>query len=287
MTDPSPRSVLVASCHPDHVVALFHQAMKQIERADRGRDLICDVISAISSPRIASTRNTLVAAFLCHPDKPEWMLMLDADMTFGPDLIVDLLEAADPVERPIVSGLYFGGQVGGKQRAHAYVLSQSDPPSFNPIEGIEAPGEWGPVARVHAVGAGCLLMHRDALFKIGQEFKDTGYPWFVEGAGGGAEYGEDIAMCLRCLHLNIPIHVHTGVILGHIKMGVLDEVSYREYLIAREAIGDEGVESAYLERLRVGSFIHHEDDGPVEQPRKAIDDLILPDSISNGGLHLP
>lgn len=288
MTTSARRSVLVASCHPDHVVALFHQAIVQMLVADRADDrgYIADVISAISSPRIASTRNMLVAAFLCHPANPTWLLMLDADMTFDRDLIPRLLEAADPTERPIVSGLYFGGQVNGKQRAHAYVLSDSEgPASFNPIEGIHAPGEWGPVVKVHAVGAGCLLMHRDALLTIGQEFRETSFPWFVEGAGGGAEYGEDISFCLRAMHVGVPIHVHTGVVCGHVKMGVLDDSSYRGYLIDREAVGDDGIEAAYTDRLRVAATVHHEI--PTPPPRKAVDDLILPDSIANGGLHLP
>lgn len=289
MTPATTRSVLVASCHPDHVVALFHQSIVRLLIADRapGRFLISDVISAISSPRIASTRNYLVAAFLCHEAKPEWLLMLDADMAFPDDLVVKLLDAADPQERPIVSGLYFGGMPGGKQRAHAYVFSQKETgaPSFDPIEGIGAPGEWGPVGRVHAVGAGCLLMHRDALYHIGKEFKDTGYPWFVEGAGGGAEYGEDISFCLRAGNLGIPIHVHTGVICGHVKMGVVDESTYLAYLGDRAAIGDDGVEAAYQERLRVPTVIHHEVD-ELPEP-KAVDKLILPDSINNGGLQLP
>lgn len=250
--------VLVGYCHPDHLVALFHQSLVQLLIADRDRHQIADVISSISSPRIAATRNMLVAAFLCHPDKPEWMLMLDADMTFGPELIGHLLEAADPTERPIVSGLYFGGKVDGKQRAHAYLLSNTNPPSFNPIEGINGPGEWGPVARVHAVGAGCLLMHRDALYKIGEQHKDTGFPWFVEGAGGGQEYGEDISFCLRAFALDIPIHVHTGVICGHVKYGIVDDGSYLRYLADRETIGDEAVEQNLMDRLRVSGVVKHD-----------------------------
>ena len=44
----------------------------------------------------------------------------------------------------------------------------------------------------------------------------------------GSSYGEDIAFCVRLNHLGIPLHVHTGVHIGHVKTTVLDEAAFEE-----------------------------------------------------------
>jgi len=247
-----PRSVLIAYAKPETgPKAAFDDAKNQLLIADRDREggpLICDVISITSSPRIAATRNMLVEAFFRHPAEPEWLLMFDDDMVFHLDIVERLLEAADPVSRPIVSGLYFGGRIHGRQVPHAYLLNEAGD-GFHPIEGVK--GGWGPVAQVHAVGAGCLLMHRSALTTIGDRFSHTGFPWFAEGATNGKEYGEDIVFCLRALDCSIPIFCHTGVICGHVKPGIIDEQTYAEYQAQRDVYGDAAVVRRYYERLRL------------------------------------
>jgi len=61
-----------------------------------------------SGPRIAAARNRVVEQWLTDPAST-WLWMLDTDMTFTPDTLDRLLDAADPVERPIVGGLCFAG----------------------------------------------------------------------------------------------------------------------------------------------------------------------------------
>lgn len=244
-------SVVLAYCAPENHATLFGICKDRLLLADRDTGLIVDVIAQISSPRIASTRNTLVDGFLRHPAEPEWLWMVDADVVFPPDVVTRLLDAADPIDRPIVSGVYFGGRHHSEQHAHIYRLSATGD-AFDPIEGMK--GGWGAVTPIDAAGAGCLLMHRDALVKIGDAFSHTGYPWFVEGAGkAGAEYGEDIAFCLRARSLGIPMVAHTGVQLGHLKLGVLDHLTHAAYQVEREVLGVDEVRRQALERLHVVS----------------------------------
>jgi Predicted glycosyltransferases len=54
---------------------------------------------------IAGGRNDVVLDFL-KSDSP-WLWWVDTDMGFEPDVVERLLEAADPVERPVVGGLCF------------------------------------------------------------------------------------------------------------------------------------------------------------------------------------
>lgn len=245
--------VVIGYCHSEHVAARFHQAITHLLISPHATQVI-DLISIVSSPRIASTRNQIVNAFLKHPSAPEWLWMLDADMVFTPDTLLALLDVADPTERPIVGGLYFGGRIDGKITPHAYVLS-GDGGGLSSVQGVGAPGQWGPIIRVHGTGAGCLLMHRSVLEAIGAKYRSTGFPWFAETGQGGEEYGEDITFCLRAHALDIPIHVHTGVILGHVKTGIVDEQSYLDYLDRRERIGDEGIDKEFIDRSRVTSLI--------------------------------
>jgi GT2 family glycosyltransferase len=102
-------------------------------------------------------------------------------------------------------------------------------------EGIVALGEafarrseWpeNECVKVSATGAACLLMHRDALEKIAASSGDVAAPWFREVQVGAALslMGEDMTFCLRCAAAGIPVHVHTGVQVGHMKPQMLGKV---------------------------------------------------------------
>lgn len=216
----------------------FAQCLSQLQLHDaQGPGRIADIVSMISSPRIASTRNSLTeVAVLTGAD---WVLMLDADMAFPADTLDQLLEVADPEERPIVSGLYFGGKPEGIAQAHAYVVDQ-ETGTFNPIRGVGGDGEFSGLGRVHAVGGGCLLAHTDALRAMYAEYHATGAPWFAESfTADGNEVGEDVTFCLRATKLGIPIHCLFDLALGHIKTGVVDERTHRAYLKSQELGWDE------------------------------------------------
>jgi hypothetical protein len=61
-----------------------------------------------SSANISTGRCRIVEQFLAHPAQPDWLWMVDADMTFPDDILDRLLSAADPKTKPIVGGLCFG-----------------------------------------------------------------------------------------------------------------------------------------------------------------------------------
>lgn len=241
-------SVVIGFCHPAHDVAMFHTNLRQLMLHDaREHGYIADVIDLESSPRIAAARNQIVERFLASPH--DYLFMLDSDILVRENTL-DLLVASTPDVPAITSGLYFGGRLHGRQNAHIYRLNE-DNSGFVPIEGVKGPGQWGPIIPIHAVGAGCLLMHRDALTRIGDHNRDSSFPWFVEGTGGGREIGEDMSFCLRALQLGIPIVCNTSVIVGHVKLGVIDERTFLGYLMDREAVGDEGIEQELMQRLRL------------------------------------
>lgn len=179
-------------------------------------------ISQTSSANISGARNAVCLEFLTNHTAP-WLLMLDTDMTFQPDIVEALLEFADEDKAPIVGGLCFSMDNDGKLFPTLYdVIGTEDSPEFVRYH------EWQPesMMQVFATGAACLLIHRSALKAI-RDYRDPAkpdrfgfsqaFPWFQETDFYGRVMGEDITFCLRAGQVGLPVHVNTRVSLGHIK----------------------------------------------------------------------
>jgi hypothetical protein len=206
-----------------------------------------DVIHIQSSPRIHEARNTVVDHFAALEQQPEWLLMLDADMTFEPQLLYQLMATASLNEVPILGGLCFGGGRVHEPFPTIYRLEQKEVggrryPSIDKV--FDYPRNA--LVKVGATGAACLLIHRQVLAVMKEHFgtladgRINPSPWFAEGVIGpeGQSWGEDTAFCLRAHALGIPVHVHTGIKLGHMKEQVIDEVFYdaRRAVVAEDKL---------------------------------------------------
>lgn len=200
------------------------------------------LISLSSGPRIAEARNIVVDKFAERHPNAEWLLMLDSDMTFDSDLIEKMLEVANPQTVPILGALCF---CAGSNDEGPY------PTIYREIRGPDnyvhvAPMKDYPkdqLVKVGGTGAACLLVHRGVFAAMNQPWpkgfgtREDGtsnpYPWFSEGlvSPDGRQLGEDIAFCRRAQLLGIPVHVHTGIKVGHVKSNLLDE----DYFLAYQA----------------------------------------------------
>ena len=230
-----PDSVVMAWCTGGMVTSGFMDSVLGAFIADEtGGQRLRGHMTLLSGPRVAEARTQIVRQFLtpgAYGDA-SWLWMVDDDMTFDADTLDRLIDVADRDERPVVGGLCFAGERGIFIRPTIYRF-------------INAAGDIEPVfdyprdalAKVDATGAACLLIHRSVLERMAEVFGNTErgrspYPWFVEGMASttGSSYGEDIAFCLRLHHLGIPLHVHTGVHVGHLKTTVLDEGAFEDCL---------------------------------------------------------
>jgi len=163
-----------------------------------------------ASVNISGPRNSVVREFLAGP--ADWLWMIDADMTFPPDALERLLASADPVNAPIVGGLCFGSTEGVMWPTMYDLVSDEHGPGF--MRWTNVPENT--MVQVTATGGACLLVHRDALTAIGEKFAGP-YPWFQETSLGNEPMGEDFTFCLRAGMCEIPVYVHTGVKVGHVK----------------------------------------------------------------------
>lgn len=248
---PKKGGVVIAWIHPgtvdgmfcDSVVGSFmHDTVLGHQRLSKWGGQI----SMRSSPRIAEARSQLVDRFLEaeHFLEAEWLWMVDADMTWRDDSLERLLEIADPVDAPIVGGLCFaGGSKGPGKGIEMYptiyrLYRKDDGVHIEPVR--EYPRDS--VVKVGGTGAAFLLVHRSVFLRMMQPHDKGGfgtypdgrpnaYPWFAEGHVDhrGMPFGEDIAFCLRAQAMGIPVYVHTGISVGHVKTMVLEEYTFDRF----------------------------------------------------------
>jgi GT2 family glycosyltransferase len=170
---------------------------------------------------IPTQRNNIVQTFL--DTDCDWLWFVDTDETFDPDIIERLVTSADPVERPIVSGL-----VMAYRPKHAPCAVEpacavlNDNNVLMTVRNIPAGNPW----EVAAVGAGCLFVHRTVYEKVRVEAGDTAFPWFqnvswhrpdANGDPVVAAMGEDYVFSLRAGKAGFPILVDTDIQCGHRK----------------------------------------------------------------------
>jgi GT2 family glycosyltransferase len=203
--------VVAGYVHPGVVRAEFCASLLELGMET---GYLAGVLARESGPNISGPRNLIVAEFLkgTHP----WLLMLDTDMVFTPGDVTKVLAAADPAERPIVGGLCYSQNPDGPPLPTMYELVQRDGESL----AFARHRDWpeGSVMRVSATGAAFLLMHRSALHRIEKTSNDAAAPWFRETAVAPMSLmGEDMTFCLRAAAAGIPVHVHTGARIGHMK----------------------------------------------------------------------
>lgn len=178
------------------------------------------VLSVSSGPNISGARNRLAGMFLQDQQAP-WLFMCDTDMWFAADTVQRLIDAADPVERPVVGGLCYSQNKEDPEAgpySTMYELVEKDDGI-----GFARYKKWpeDTVVQVAATGAAALLIHRDVLERVEKLAGDRAAPWFRESVSGPALIGEDLTFCLRCAAAGIPVHVHTGVRVGHMKTTML------------------------------------------------------------------
>jgi len=210
--------VVIGYVHPGTVRAEFCASLLAI--AMEGKTPLDAVLTLESGPNISTARNKLCADFLAGQSAP-WLFMADTDMVLEHDAVDRLIAAADPVDVPVLGGLCWSLEAGARVPT-MYELVQREPEGLAFTRHTRWPDDA--VVRVSATGAACLLVHRSALERVRLHSRDRAAPWFRETALPGvplALMGEDLTFCLRLGAAGIPVHVCTGIKVGHMKTTML------------------------------------------------------------------
>jgi GT2 family glycosyltransferase len=210
---------VIGYVHPGTVRAEFCASLLAV--CMEGSTPVDSVLAVGSGPNISTARNIVARSFL-EEQGAAWLFMCDTDMWFPADTIDRLIAAADPVDRPVVGGLCFSENTdngGGEPYSTMYELAESPEGDLAFVRYRK----WAEdtVVQVAATGAACLLIHRTVLEAVAKRSGDKAAPWFRESVTGSALMGEDLTFCLRCAAAGIPVHVHTGVKVGHMKTTML------------------------------------------------------------------
>jgi GT2 family glycosyltransferase len=198
---------MLAYLHPDTVSHNFMQSvlgMLAYEEATE-RHLAEIVPARCPSGDLPRVRNSVVERFLTG--EHEWLWFVDSDMGFYANTLENLLNVADPAERPVVGALCFAWADSGPDGLGGW-NSQSVPTLFRWNGGtfsalVDYPRDT--LVEVDATGAACLLIHRSVLTETTDWFTPMG------------DLGEDMSFCRRLNELKIPIHVHTSIPTSHHK----------------------------------------------------------------------
>lgn len=188
---------------------------------------------------LPTARNIIMRHFLDNSPH-EWLWMVDTDMGFTGDVVDRLVEAADPVQRPVVGGLCFSLQIEESDLMGGYI-TRLRPTIFDWVKDPSGQIGFGTrweytrdaVTQCAGTGAACLLIHRSAGEKIRAEHGDE---WFSPVRyADGTWVGEDLSFCWRLSKMGIPLFVHTGVRTTHAKTVWLSETDYLAQRFLAEA----------------------------------------------------
>lgn len=143
----------------------------------------------------------------------DWVLMLDTDHAFSPDLLVRMLEFKKKFGSRVVSGIY-----QYKHPPHGPVANLWTPDGkLSPLVDWDRKGE---LLEIGAVGAGCLLVDRSVFNEIKSKLKED--PFAIRPG-----LSEDFSFCQRCKELNIPIDLAMKIECHHVIRTILSIQDYR------------------------------------------------------------
>ena len=142
----------------------------------------------------------------------DYVLWLDSDMTFAPDLLERLME--DIQGRQIVTGLCFGRRPPFSPCIYKSVRVEQEGVGFMPYTDNYFDYPRDQLFEVEGCGFACVLMRMDVL----ETMSVYGIPFFPL-----AGLGEDLAFCWRARKIDIRIHCDSRLKIGHIMRLSVDE----------------------------------------------------------------
>ena len=143
----------------------------------------------------------------------KWLLMLDIDHTFEPDVCVRLLRFMNIFNLDVLSAMYFH-----KDPPHIPIMFKHDEEN----KAMRNIGVWDKgvkVVKVDSTGGGTLLVRTEVFRRIRKELKEEPFDII-------APYGEDHSFALRLQKLGIDTWCSPVVESGHLKVSEITSKNY-------------------------------------------------------------
>jgi glycosyltransferase involved in cell wall biosynthesis len=237
-----PGGVFLGYLHPNDLSASFHRSFMDLVLYDKMNPELNRLVSwggvRAAATGLPEARNTIAKAML--ESDAEWLLFVDADMGFDAWVLEQLLLVADENDLKLVGGLAFAyreimmdGMNGFRCRPLPTIYDYGK----DPVSGVEdfrgrAHYPVNQLVRVAATGCALVLIHRDVLQAVQDEYGET---WFHRLAGPTGLRGEDISFFVKTGALGFEAYVHTGIRTTHHKDKWVSETDFWEEMIAPPA----------------------------------------------------
>ena len=199
---------LIAIPCMDYLEADFVECLTNL-RARYGEDEV--EVKFLKASLVYDARNQLTK-YVIDKGCYDYVLWLDSDMTFDPDLLDRLME--DMEGRQAVTGLCFGRRPPFKPCIYKKLDVTQNGQMLLPVceNWFDYPRDQ--VFEVQACGFACVLMRVGVLEDMGI----YGVPFFPVGG-----LGEDLTFCWRARKLGIKFHCDSRLKIGHIMRISVDE----------------------------------------------------------------
>jgi GT2 family glycosyltransferase len=202
----------------DYQESDFSECIGEMILYTLGKNL-CEIdLKYLKGSLVYDARNQLVK-YAREKGGYDFVLWLDSDMTFEPDLLEKLLE--DIEGRQAVTGLCFGRRPPFNPCIYKELDVKTEGKLITPYRTIYDDYPRDSVFEVEACGFACVLMRMDMLEAMGI----YGVPFFPV-----AGLGEDLTFCWRARKLDIKFHCDSRLKIGHIMRISVDE-GFRDQML--------------------------------------------------------
>jgi hypothetical protein len=203
--------------HNGSVRHCFMQSMVRFREFDLGNGNILGAQIPRHGMYIAGQRNAIVSDFLTTG--LEWLLMIDTDQIFDPEIPYLLLQSAEDANALVMSALYFGILQG--KYAPMWWQRKADG-TFHTAAVIQE----NCIQEIQGFGAGMVPMHRSIFEDMAPRYPDDPWKWFGHDltmfCGELERYGEDLCFCNRLHDMGVKMYGDSRLIIGHEKTVNLD-----------------------------------------------------------------
>lgn len=148
-------------------------------------------------------RNSLVDQM-----KGDWLLQLDTDISFDPDLLGRMVNMLEKFNVDVLAGIYLY-----KSEPHPPVAYAYDPKKKSKV----ILGDWDRKADLQllrSAGAGCLLVRKSVFDKIKSASNCSPFDIYVDK--DGSPLSEDHSFFERCWDLKIPVYGTVEIMANHL-----------------------------------------------------------------------
>ncbi len=183
----------------------FHWAWTQM--VEFNADYLVGPTERVVYQRASASYHSFARDTLVHTFLGDWLLMLDTDHTFEPDLALRLVKLFEEHDLDVLTGAYVS-----KTPPHIPILyTLDDTGAVRILANWDPPTDSGPyLLPIAAAGGGCLLVRRRVFDRMRTDLNES--PFSIRGA-----FSEDHSFFDRCRTLGIKTYCCPAIESHHLR----------------------------------------------------------------------